>query len=917
MSGRGGGAGFKPARDSGTGPAVAVSGLSHRYGAVRAVRDVSLTIPRGVTAGLVGADGVGKSTLLSLIAGCRVIQEGRIEVFGRDMSRAAERAALSRRVAFMPQGLGRNLYPTLSVRENISFHADLFGLRGAAGAARIARLLAATALAPFEDRAAGKLSGGMKQKLSLCCALVHSPDLLILDEPTTGVDPLSRRQFWILVGALMRETPGMTVVVSTAYIEEAERFDRVIVMDEGRIIAAGETRALTRERGAATLEEAYMKILPPAKRGRAGGFKIPPYERKPGEAPAISASGLTRDFGSFRAVDGVSFEIGRGEIFGFIGSNGCGKSTTMKMLTGLLEPTAGEARVLGTPFRAGDAAMKRKVGYMSQSFSLYEELTVLENLYLHGKLYHIPIAERAAAIRRVLERFGLAGLGNATPKSLPLGLRQRLQLAAACLHDPEILILDEPTSGVDPAARDMFWESLIKLSREEKVTIFVSTHFMNEAERCDRVSLMHRGRVLATGSPEELKKSRGEASLEEVFVRCLEEEGGAGTVEPAAPGEDERGTDGNSLLGALTVIAAFAVREGRELLRDRVRLFFALFGALIFIVTASYGISFDMSRMPFAVLDHDGSPESRALVREFEGSAYLRRVDADLSADPVALFRTSHIKLLIDVPPRYGESLLRGERPEVGFLVDGAFNSVTNNVRGYVSGIMGRYNAGLAGGAARAAPDPVEVRFMYNEIFKSVYVMTPGLVMMVLTLFPAVMTALGVVREKDLGTISNLYTSPAAVWQFLIGKQIPYVILALASFLLMTACAVFVLGVPVRGSFAALALGALLMALASSSFGLLVSCFVRTQVAAIFAAAIFSMLPAINFSGFLFPASTLQGPGYYIAKIFPCSRFQLISLGTFTKGLGAESLIPMYAVIAGIALVYLALACLALKKQER
>lgn len=902
-------------------PVVEITGLSHHYKNVTAVDHVSLKIQPGITVGLVGADGVGKSTLLSLIAGTRIIQGGRVRVFGRDLSVAANRDELSLRVAFMPQGLGRNLYPTLSVSENISFHADLFGLRGKARESRIRRLLAATSLAPFADRAAGKLSGGMKQKLSLCCALVHSPDLLILDEPTTGVDPLSRRQFWQLVSDLMKETPGMTVIISTAYIDEAEGFTHTIIMDDGRIIADRNTRDLMAQYNAATLEDAYMKILPPGKRGKEGCFSIPPLETDTNEAPAITATHLTKKFGKFTAVDDVSFEIARGEIFGFLGSNGCGKSTTMKMLTGLLEPSSGETSIMGESFTAGGTEIKRKVGYMSQSFSLYEELTVLENLYLHAKLYHIPILERYKAISNVLQRFGLASLKHQTPKSMSLGIKQRLQLAAACLHNPEILILDEPTSGVDPAARDSFWEYLIKLSREDHVTIFVSTHFMNEAERCDRISLMHRGRVLAIGSPSELKAEKNESGLEQAFIKYLEEQTDSTEEMPEETYEEEQQTGRlTGFLYVLSIIKAFAVREKRELFRDPVRLFFVICGSLIFEICASFGISFDMTEMPFGVIDRDQSQESRALIREFSGSTYLKEKQIDTEQSVVENFQRRHIKLLIDIPPNFGEHLLKGEKPEIGFYIDGAFPTISNNVRGYISGIMNKYNIRLSDPNGHEFADlrnPVEVRFMYNEIFKSVYVMVPGLIMLVLVMFPAMMTALGVVREKDLGTISNLSTSPARVYQFLIGKQLPYILLSLFSFACMVLCAVFVLEVPIRGSFWALALGAALMVTASSAFGLLISCFVNSQIAAILGSAIFSILPAINFSGFLFPTSTLEGIPFLLSKIFPCSWFQTISLGCFTKGLGFDSFYSMYFTVALIGALYLTAACMILKKQEK
>ena len=337
---------------------VEVTDVSHSFGKTRALDHVSIRIPRGTTVGLVGADGVGKSTLMSLMAGTRIIQSGKVEVFGLDMSKRSTRDALSHKVAFMPQGLGRNLYKTLSVMENINFHASLFGIPRKERKARIERLLQATALDPFADRPAGKLSGGMKQKLSLCCALVHSPDFLILDEPTTGVDPLSRRQFWELLRSLMKETPGMTVLVSTAYIDEAENFENVVVMDDGKIICHENTKEFIKRESCSNLEDAYMKALPPGKRGKEGGFHIPPYEDVPGEEPVIEAQHLTKRFGSFTAVNDVSFRIRKGEIFGFLGSNGCGKSTTMKMLTGLLDPrTSSSTR--------GSTTSRRKEGRTS------------------------------------------------------------------------------------------------------------------------------------------------------------------------------------------------------------------------------------------------------------------------------------------------------------------------------------------------------------------------------------------------------------------------------------------------------------------------------------------------------------------------------------------------------------------------
>ena len=452
--------------------------------------------------GFIGPDGVGKSSLLSIIAGARQIQSGSVFVLDGNMADSAHRAAICPRIAYMPQGLGKNLYADLSVRENIEFFGRLFGQSRSERDWRIAELLQSTGLAPFSDRPAKKLSGGMRQKLGLCCCLIHDPDLLILDEPTTGVDPLSRRQFWELIDRMRSRRRGMSVVVATAYMEEAERFDWLAAMNAGKVLATGSPADLKAATGAATVEDAFIALLPEQQRGDHHRLQIPPHRILDAE-PVITARDLTCRFGDFTAVDRVSFTIERGEIFGFLGSNGCGKTTTMKMLTGLLPPSEGEALLFGQPLDARDMSSRYRVGYMSQSFSLYTELTVRQNLDLHAHLFHLPAQKAKARIAELVGQFGLEDYLDQRTSDLPLGIRQRLSLAVAIVHEPEILILDEPTSGVDPLARDRFWELLIDLSRNQGVTIFVSTHFMNEAERCDRISLMDSGRVLATGTPAE------------------------------------------------------------------------------------------------------------------------------------------------------------------------------------------------------------------------------------------------------------------------------------------------------------------------------------------------------------------------------------------------------------------------------
>ena len=1020
---------------------VSIQNLSHRYGKTLALDDVSLDIPKGATVGLIGPDGVGKSTLLSLMAGVKVIQDGRVEVLGGDMADKDVRRDLSHRIAFMPQGLGRNLYPTLSVYENIDFHARLFGLDGQERTRQIARLMEATRLAPFSGRAAGKLSGGMKQKLSLCCALVHSPDLLILDEPTTGVDPLSRRQFWALVDDLRREHAGMTVIVATAYIEEAQRFERLLAMDAGRLLENKPTADVLADYGTDVLEEAYVKMLPPEKQQGSGGLDITPFVPDPDAPPAMEAHGLTKRFGAFTAVDHVSFTIQKGEIFGFLGSNGCGKSTTMKMLTGLLEATEGAATLLGKPIDAGGLDTKMRVGYMSQAFSLYEELSVRRNLDLHARLYQMG-AKGAAAVEEALQQFDLADVADTAPASLPLGIRQRLQLAAACLHHPEVLILDEPTSGVDPAARDMFWRHLLKLSREDKITIFVSTHFMNEAARCDRISFMHKGRVLAVGTPAELAARQNAPDLEEAFVQYLiEAEGGEGeersSRQEAAQSESEQrefrqntdgvrepsshtlpaetpavgysaqatyaegGTDdryfelsddlqgkdtgssetrngvreqGSHTLPAETpavgcvaqathvegesdnghsqfsddpekhhprpseipsvtpdtqnfkyrfsMIWTFARREAKELLRDKIRLFFAVFGPLIIMASVSWGISFDVRNLKFAVYDRDQTAASRELVEYFDGSRYfLQQPPIQSEAEIDTVLKSSGAILVIDIPSGFGRDLARGLKPEVGFYVDGSMPFNATNIRGYIGSLITAYTkdriaeSGLP--VSLKAPAGIEPRFMYNQDFNSINAIAPGVMMLVLMMIPAMMSAVGVVREREIGSIANFYASPAAVAQYLIGKQLPYIAVGMVNFAAMMLMIIYLFGVPLKGSFAGLAVGTLLMVSASTALGLLISCFVRSQLAAIFATAIITMIPAQTYSGFLYPLSTMEGGALIIGKTFPSSWYYTVSVGSFTKGLHTADLLHEYAAIATFAATSLILACVLLKKQEK
>ncbi|WP_294539153.1 ribosome-associated ATPase/putative transporter RbbA [uncultured Rhodoblastus sp.] len=903
-----------------TGAVARLDRVTHLYGRVRALDDVSLELPAGKRIGLIGPDGVGKSTLLALVAGVRRIQTGEVMALGGDMRDAGHRAACAARIAYMPQGLGRNLYPTLSVFENIDFFGRLFGQGAPERAARIAELLAATGLAPFADRPAAQLSGGMKQKLSLCCALIHDPDLLILDEPTTGVDPLSRRQFWELIDRIRARRAHMSVIVATAYMEEAERFDWLAALNDGKVIGAGAPAELRARTGQPTLDAAFISLLPAEAQADHQPIVLPPLPPDDG-APAIEAENLTCRFGDFTAVDHVSFKIRRGEIFGFLGSNGCGKSTTMKMLTGLLKPSEGRALLFGQTLDAGDLATRRRVGYMSQGFSLYSELTVRQNLRLHAELFDLPDKEVGPRIEEMLKRFDLAGVADSRPESLPLGMKQRLQLAVAVIHRPDMLILDEPTSGVDPIARDNFWRLLIALSREDGVTIFISTHFMNEAERCDRISLMHAGKVLAIGAPAELVAQSGKANLEQAFIARLETAEGPQTIGEAEFRDGAPPKGGKPKAFDPARLWAYARRETMEILRDRLRLGFAILAPVLLLLTFGYGISFDVENLSFAAFDQDNSLESRELLENFAGSRYFaQKRDIASETDLERRLASGELKLAVEIPAGFGKDLVAGKSPEVAVWIDGAMPFRGETIRSYIDGISKVY---LAEQYRRrnlvsvASPINIETRFRYNQAFKSVYSIIPGVIMLILMLIPTMLTAVGVVREKEVGSIANFRSTPVTRTEFLLGKQAPYVLLSFLSFLLLLATAIVLFGLPVRGSAPALVLGALLYIFATTSLGILLSSFVSTQVAATFIAAIISILPTVNFSGLLIPVSSLSDSGRWVGLAFPSSWFQEISVGAFTKGLGFPTLAPDLAALVLFSLAYLICAVAALQKQER
>ena len=910
-------------------PVARLAGVTLRYGKVLALDNITLDIPAGRMVGLIGPDGVGKSSLLALLAGARALQEGHLEALAGDMASPRHRERVCPRIAYMPQGLGKNLYPTLSVEENLQFFGRLFGHDAAERRQRIDELTASTGLQAFLSRPAGKLSGGMKQKLGLCSALIHDPELLVLDEPTTGVDPLSRKQFWDLIDRIRRQRSGMSVIVATAYMEEAERFAWLVAMDAGKVLAIGTPAELRSTTGSESLEAAFIALLPEEKRRHHHAVVVPPLPASADAEVAIEARGLTMRFDEFVAVDHVDFRIQRGEIFGFLGSNGCGKSTTMKMLTGLLPASEGEAWLFGKAVDPRDIDTRRRVGYMSQAFSLYGELTVRQNLVLHARLFQVSEGQIPARVDAMLARFGLGEAVDSLPENLPLGIRQRLSLAVAMVHQPELLILDEPTSGVDPVARDMFWQLMVDLARRDQVTIFISTHFMNEAERCDRISLMHAGRVLVSDTPAELVRRCATETLEQAFIAYLEEASAsavsatdaAATTSPAAtpaPVEEARQANGFGFSPGRAL--SYTLRETLELKRDPVRATLALLGTALLMFIMGYGISLDVENLSYAVLDRDQTGLSQNYALNLSGSRYfIEKPPIGDYTDLDRRMRDGELALAIEIPPGFARDIARGSAVQIGAWVDGAMPARAETVRGYVQSMHQMWLTDLAThrlGIRLAPVSTLETRYRYNPDVRSLPAMVPAVIPMLLMMIPAMLAALSVVREKELGSIINLYVTPVTRSEFLLGKQLPYVVLAMINYLLLTALAVTVFGVPIKGSFATLTLAALIFVVCSTGFGLLASTFTRSQIAALFVTIIGTIIPCVQFSGLLNPVPSLEGVGAIIGRLYPATHFLTISRGVFSKALDISTLAPSFWPLLAAVPIILGLAIVLLKKQE-
>ncbi|MHC9539140.1 MAG: ATP-binding cassette domain-containing protein [Vulcanimicrobiota bacterium] len=568
---------------------LTIEGVSKNFKSVKALKQVSFEVGKGEIFGLLGPDGAGKSTLIYIVGGVLPTKEGKVHLLGNDMLKTPEK--IRSHVGILPQGLGLSLAAELSIEENIDYFAEINSVDPAKREALKKDLLEVTKLAQFKDRQAKNLSGGMKQKLGICCTLIHSPRMIFLDEPTTGVDPISRRDIWYLINKILKEN-DITIFLTTSYMDEAERCHRMALMHEGEVLALGTMDDLVKkiegtlievyvedqqkalgvlksmpeikviypagtklnaiynapgdamesirsyaaknnltitslEEGIPALEDVFLTKIMKEKAGANQEaleefFNTPGKKRKEGSSSdlMIEVKNLYKIFGKYTAVDNVTFDVKRGEIFGFLGPNGAGKTTTIKMLCGLFPPTKGSGKISSFDLMKQQWEIKKSIGYMSQKFSLYRDLTVSENIELYAGIYGVPKEDLKRRLELILKIADLEGKGDVITDSLPMGIKQRLALGCAIIHQPEVIFLDEPTSGVDPIARRIFWDIIFFLARRKKITILVTTHYMDEAEQCDRISLMHMGRLIALGSSTDLKKKVNEeiGSMLEIYT---------------------------------------------------------------------------------------------------------------------------------------------------------------------------------------------------------------------------------------------------------------------------------------------------------------------------------------------------------------------------------------------------------------
>jgi len=935
---------------------------------VRALDDVSLRVrPRTITA-LVGPDGAGKTTLLRLAAGLLTADSGRLTVLGVDTQ--ADPQQIQSRIGYMPQRFG--LYEDLSVEENLNLYADLHGVSALERRERYPRLMEMTALAPFKRRLAGKLSGGMKQKLGLACTLVRSPELLLLDEPTVGVDPLSRRELWAIIQQLADEQQ-LTVLVSTAYLDEAQRCDEAIVLHHGRVlIQAGAAEVSERARGRTFLvsppeheaarnlqaellhahevvdavpeggrvrivlldeptdaelsrivagapvepvsprfEDGFMMLLRAAGDEAGQAHPLPLEHPLQGEAagPVVEVHDLVRTFGDFTAVDHVSFEVRQGEVFGLLGPNGAGKTTTFRMLCGLLPASSGTLRVAGVDLRKARASARRRIGYVAQKFSLYAQLSVIENLEFFCGAYGLHGNRRRERVAWALDQFELRPLANLPAGQLPGGYKQRLAMAVALVHEPAILFLDEPTSGVDPLARREFWQRITALA-EQGVTVIVTTHFMVEAEYCDRVAILDAGNILAQGTPAELRSRAApadqEPTMEDAFIAVVEQarrqqkpNGNA-----AETGELVPGSDWHWMPPKARRTWALVRKEARQMLRDASSIAIGIVLPVLLILLFGYGLSLDVTNIPLAVVLEEPSPDALDLAAGYQLSSYFDTTILTAMPRAQQMMLNREIVAIVRIRSDFGRNVELGDG-QVQILVHGTDANRARIIQAYAQGVVGTWRARRAANGRAVVSGPVSIRdrLWFNSANDSRYFLVPGLIVLIMTLIGAFLTALVMAREWERGTLEALFVTPVRAGEILLGKTIPNFVLGMIGLALCVVTARLLFHVPLRGSVWLLTAASMLYLVVALAMGLLISSLVKSQFVASQITILVTFLPALMLSGFLFDLRNMPTAVRTITYVLPARYFVAVLQTVFLAGEVWYVILPALAVLALMAAV--------------
>ncbi len=971
------------------GSLVIAEGLTKRFNADgdAAIDHLDARIEPGCVTGLIGPDGAGKTTLLRIFAGLLLPTEGHLTVCGADP--VTELPRLRQDVSYMPQRFG--LYEDLSVEQNLILYADLFNVVGRERADAFERLLAFTDLKPFTQRLAGDLSGGMKQKLGLACALIRKPRLLLLDEPSVGVDPISRRELWKMIYDLVDQ--GIGVVWSTSYLDEAERCTEVLLLSEGKLLYSGPPKELTNrvagrsylvsgpgqasrkllarafklpavldgviqgrsvrlvmkphataplasELGADNLrieptpprfEDAFVDLLGGAPKDNPTLFGAPLQRDQSQDEAAVKAEGLTKKFGDFIAANNISFQIARGEIFGLLGPNGAGKSTTFKMMCGLSRPTSGRASVAGLDLYLAAGAARGRVGYMAQKFSLYGDLSVRQNLAFFAGVYGLNGARRTEAMDRVITAFKLQPYLEVNSSELPLGFKQRLALACAVMHEPAVLFLDEPTSGVDPLTRREFWAHINSMV-ERGVTIMVTTHFLDEAEYCDRIGLVYRGRVIAEGSPDELKdrvrsQENGEPTLEDAFIELVEEfdrqdetapnrDPGEKPSSPAVSGpriHDRRTPDDQSPTSGFRRprfrrMVALVRKESQQIVRDPSAFLIAGVLPVLLLFVYGFGVSLDLQHVPIGVVVEQPSPEADSFVSSFRDSHYFDvRVVHHRAAVEEELV-SGRVNGVVVLAADFSERMGRGETAPIQVLVDGSDPNTAGLVAGYVQLLWANWiqQESVSQDSLVNRPKSVplistEPRVWFNPERNSYYALLPGAVAIILTLIGTLLPSLVVAREWERGTMEAMLTTPVTPLDLLVGKIVPYYLLGLMALALSVSVTVFGFGVPYRGSLLALYLVSSAYLGVTLALGLLISTVAKNQFAAGQGALVVGFLPAFLLSGYIFEIDSMPAPLRLLTSLLPPSYFVSSLQTLFLAGDVLSVLVPSGLVLCAMA----------------